>query len=73
MRAVHLIELRLRIDALRDGLGLAAFAWTDPVIEPGVTRVRAVHLAELRRALGAVYEGAGQGGPGSPTPLSSRA
>ena len=64
VRAVHLIELRLRIDALRDGLGLVAFAWTDPVIEPGVTPVRAVHLAELRRTLGAVYEGAGQGRPG---------
>ena len=60
MRAVHLVELRLRVDALRRAHGLAAFAWTDAVIEPGATPVRAVHPTELRTALDEVYDAAGR-------------
>ena len=60
VRAVHLVELRLRVDALRRAHGLAAFAWTDAVIEPGVTPVRAVHPTELRTALDEVYDAAGR-------------
>ncbi len=60
IRAVHLVELRLRVAALRLGQGLAAFTWTDAAIEPGVTPVRAAHLTELRRALDEVYDAAGR-------------
>ena len=60
MKAVHLVELRLRVDALRRAHGLAAFAWTDAVIEPGATPVRAVHPTELRTALDEVYDAAGR-------------
>jgi microcystin-dependent protein len=51
VRAVHVIELRNRIDALRGRFGLAAFPWTDPALTAGVTVVRALHLLDLRTAL----------------------
>lgn len=63
VRAVHIVELRLRIDALRSGRGLEPFTWTDEAVEPGVTPVRAVHLTELRQALGAAFDAAGQRRP----------
>ena len=55
VRAVHFEELRRRIDALRAGAELPAFAWTDAVLTPGVTPIRRVHVTELREALDAVY------------------
>ena len=64
VRAVHLLELRSRIDGLRLRAGLPAFGWTDAKIEPGVTPARAVHLLELRSALGAAYAAAGRPAPG---------
>ena len=64
VRAVHLRELRERIDALRIARGLERFAHTDPAIIAGVTRVRAVHLTELRTALDEVYDAADRGRPG---------
>ena len=63
VKAVHLVELRGRIDALRLRLGLPGFGWTDAVIEPGVTPARAVHLTELRWALVAAYGAAGRTAP----------
>ena len=72
IKAVHFTELRTRIDALRDGSGLARFQWTDPVLVRGVTPIRAVHLRELRSALGEAYVAAGRAAPGwtdaEPTP-----
>ena len=56
-RAVHLTELRTRIDAARRGCGLAGFPWTDPTIVPGVTAVKAVHITQPRTALAAAYSG----------------
>jgi len=60
VRAVHITELRARIDALRSRSALQAFAWTDPTIIPGVTPCRAVHLSELRTALSQVYVALGR-------------
>ena len=60
IRAVHFIELRARIDALRARSRLPAFRWTDPALVAGVTPVRRVHLTELRSALDAVYDAAGR-------------
>ena len=60
IRAIHFLELRTRIAALRDRAGLPLFEWTDPVLTPGVTPVRSVHLTELRAALDAVYDAAGR-------------
>ena len=49
--AVHLLELRARIDGLRSRAGLPAFAWTDPKVVPrGDARPGAAHLTELRSA-----------------------
>ena len=64
VRAVHLLELRSRIDWLRRRAGLPAFAWTDAKVVPGVTPARAAHLTELRSALGEAYAAAGRPAPG---------
>ena len=58
VKAVHLIELRDRIDDLRMAHGLQRFAFMDPTITAGHTRVRAVHLVELRTALDQTYDAA---------------
>ena len=63
IKAVHFIELRERIDALRARDGLPAFRWTDPTLVAGVTPVKRVHLTELRSALDAVYDAAGRPRP----------
>ena len=51
VRAIHFLELRARIDRLRDRAGLPAFDWTDPTLAPGRTSIKRVHLTELRTAL----------------------
>ena len=63
MKAVHIIELRVRIDLLRTRQGLPAFNWTDTSLLAGVTAIRAVHFVELRAALAAVYAAAGRAVP----------
>ena len=60
VRAVHFMELRARIDLLREAAGLGRQRWTDPVLRAGVTPVRLVHLTELRSALEAAYRAAGR-------------
>ncbi len=60
VKAIHFLELRARIDALREDAGLSAFGWTDATLTPGVTPVRRVHLTELREALDAVYADRGR-------------
>ena len=61
IRAAHITELRLRIDALRDRFGLPLVAWTDYDLR-GVF-IRQAHLAELRAALDQVYVAAGRSKP----------
>ena len=67
VKAIHFLELRARIDALRAGRGSAAgrpaFGWTDPVLTPRVTPIRRVHLTELRAALSEAYAAAGRAAP----------
>ena len=62
-RAVHITDLRDRVDALRGRHGLAAFTWTDATITPEVTPVKAVHLTELRTALNEAYRAANRDVP----------
>ena len=63
MRALHLTELRERVDALRLRFGLATVNWTDEIIVQGVTPARAVHITELRVALDQAYGAAKRGTP----------
>ena len=60
VKAVHFIELRRRVDALRREVGLGPFNWVDPVLTSGVTRIRLVHLLGLRWALSDVYTAVGR-------------
>ena len=55
LKAVHITELRTRIDALRTGNGLTVFLWTDATLTTGVTLASAVHVTDLRTALDEVY------------------
>ena len=59
-RAVHLTELRTRIDAARRQCGLANVSWTDPDIVSGVTPIKAVHITQPRTALDAAYLACGR-------------
>jgi hypothetical protein len=61
IRAVHIMELRARINDLRVRQGLAAVAWTNPSLAQSV--VRAVHLVELRSAVDDVYVAEGRQPP----------
>ena len=63
IRAVHITELRARIDAVRSAAGLGRFGWTDPVLTAGVTPVRLTHLLELRSAVAAAYASSGRSAP----------
>jgi hypothetical protein len=63
IKAVHITELRSRIDDQRVRLGLSPFPWTDATLSPGTTLVRAVHVAELRTALIEAYNAAGRTPP----------
>ena len=63
IKAVHIAELRTRIDALRTLHGLQKHTFSDPVLTPGVTLVRAAHLLELRTALNQAYTAAAQTPP----------
>ena len=60
IRAIHFLELRTRIAALRAREGLPPMRWTDPVLTVGITPVKRIHLTELRAALDAAYEAAGR-------------
>ena len=71
VRAVHILELRTRVDALRQREGLTPFTWTDAEIMPEVTAIAAAHVTEMRRALQAAYEAAGRTTPVYTDPVLS--
>ena len=74
VRAVHILELRTRVDALRQREGLTPFTWTDAEIMAEVTAIAAAHVTEMRGALQAAYEAAGRTAPVYTDPgLSPRA
>src|SRR5204862_485959 len=47
VRAVHLQELRNRIDLLRASMNLSAFDWTDVTVTAGMSTIRAQHIVDL--------------------------
>ena len=52
IKAIHMMELRNRINAVRvNKCGLEAASFSDPVLTAGVAVVGAVHLRELRNAV----------------------
>jgi hypothetical protein len=55
LKAVHIMELRTCVGALRAQQGLSAYPWTDAGSLSGVI-VKALHLLELRVALAQVYQ-----------------
>lgn len=55
IRAIHIAEMRLRINTLRSASGLQPIVWTDAVLTAGVTIVKATHISEMRTALNQVY------------------
>jgi M6 family metalloprotease-like protein len=55
IKAVHLQELRDRINTLRVSAGLTAATFTDSTLTAGSTTVKAVHITELRARLAEVY------------------
>ena len=63
IRAVHMTELRQRVNALRQRFSLAAYNWTDATITPEVTPAKAVHVTELRTALNEAYRAANRDAP----------
>jgi hypothetical protein len=62
IRAIHLAELRARIDAVRVRFGLGPYSYSDAVIA-NVTTIRARNIAETRTALDEAYAAATRGLP----------
>ena len=63
VKAVHITELRTRINALRVGCELSEASFTDATLTTGSTVVTAAHVTELRTALGEAYVACGQSAP----------
>ena len=55
IRAIHITELRTRIDAIRVARALSPYEWTDSPLEQGSSVIRAVHITDLRTALAQAY------------------
>ena len=63
IRTIHISELRARVNALRQRVGLPAYPWADPGLTAGPTWIRARHILDLRAALAAVYNAAHRTAP----------
>jgi thermitase len=59
IKAIHVTELRTRINAVRVARGLSNFAFTDPTLTATSSVIKAVHITEMRTALNAAYTAAG--------------
>ena len=70
VRAIHFIELRVRVNVLRAQYKLPPVLWTDPLLLPG-TVVRAAHLTQLRTALQDAYKAASQPPPSFGEPITA--
>ena len=51
VRAQHVLDLRIGLDAARDAADLPPLSYTDPTLNAGVTTIKAAHLQELRTAV----------------------
>jgi 6-phosphogluconolactonase len=59
IKAVHITELRTRIDAVRAQYGLGPYTYSDPTLTIGTTVVGVLHVNDLRLALAEVYTAIG--------------
>ena len=71
VRAVHVAELRVRVNAVRAGVGLQPYAWADPTLTAGTTVARAQHLIDLRTALTEARTTAGLPAPVFAEPIAT--
>ena len=55
IRAVHVTELRARIDAVRARYGLGAYAYSNASITAGTSVIMVVDIVEMRAALSEAY------------------
>jgi subtilisin-like proprotein convertase family protein len=62
VKAVHIAELRTRIDAQRVRFGLGGYAWTDQPLTVG-TVIKSQHVLQLRTALNEAYAAHGVSPP----------
>ena len=60
VRAVHITDLRARIDMLRTRYNLSTFLWSEPLTG---RLIRAAHIQELRTAIQELYEATGRATP----------
>jgi hypothetical protein len=67
IKAVHITELRSRIDTARGTGGLAAFAWSRTITQVA-TSVAAIDVSELHTALSEAYVASGRGTPAFTAP-----
>ena len=59
IKAVHITELRARINTPRARVNLGDVAWTDSSLVAGVTPAKAQHLLEMRSAVIEAFQAAG--------------
>lgn len=71
IRAVHVTELRLRIDLLRARFGLAPYGWSDTTLRQRQDAIRAVHVSEMRTAVQQAYAAASLTPPSFTNPTLS--
>ena len=67
IKAVHITELRVRIDAVRAQYGLGPYSYADPTLGVATTMIRAEHVEGLRTSLAEAYAAAGLPPPPSYT------
>ena len=60
VRALHITELRGRIDTVRGRLSMLPYSYADPTLTAGGTGIRAQHILDLRAALAEAYVAAGR-------------
>ena len=63
IRAVHITELRTRINAVRGRYALTTYVFADSPLVAGTTIIRAEHILDLRTALSQAYFAAGLTAP----------
>jgi hypothetical protein len=59
VKAIHITEMRSRVDLIRMARGLGQYQYANPTVSVGTTVILALHINDLRTALGQAYTIAG--------------